>query len=75
MSRRDLRRDFALMAGLVRQHGLTHDIADRENMRDVGSHLLIDVDETPGTHLDARRVCIDGIAIGRSAHGNQHPIK
>ena len=42
---RDLSGDLGLMAGLVRQHRRADDVADRENMRHVGAHLLVDVDD------------------------------
>ncbi len=41
----DLRGDFGLMAGLVCQHRRTDDIADGKDMRHVGAHLLVDVND------------------------------
>ena len=42
LARRDLRRHMAFMHRLVRQHRLPDDVADREDVRHVGAHLLVD---------------------------------
>ena len=41
----DFRRDLALVRRLVREHRLADDVADGEDMADVGAHLLVDGDE------------------------------
>jgi hypothetical protein len=38
-------RHMRLVHGLVRQHGLADDVADGENVRHVGAHLDVNVDE------------------------------
>ena len=44
------------MHRLVRQHGLADDVADGKDMRHVGAHLDIDVDEAAIRHRHARFV-------------------
>ena len=39
---RDFGRDLALVRRLVREHRLADDVADREDVGDVGAHLLVD---------------------------------
>ena len=47
------------MHGLVGKHGLSHHVADRKNMRNVGAHLLVDRDETPLVDGDTEFRCKD----------------
>jgi hypothetical protein len=35
-------RDLAFVRGLVREHRLADDVADRVDVRHVGAHLLVD---------------------------------
>ena len=51
---RGLGGDMRLVHGLVRQHRLPGDVADRENMRDVGPQLVVDRDEAALVDDDAR---------------------
>ena len=52
---------------LVRQHGLAHDVADGEDVRHVGAHLDIDVDEAAISNRNASFVGGDFFAVGRAA--------
>ena len=44
MAAGDFRRDFAFMHRLMGEHRLADDVADREDMRDIGAHLLVDAE-------------------------------
>src|SRR5271167_2104155 len=57
------------------QHRLAHDVADRENMRNVRSHLLVDGDEAALVDGDARRFGADAAAVGPAADGHQHRVE
>jgi hypothetical protein len=39
----------------VRQHGLTDDVADGEDVGHVGAHLNVDVDETTALEIFQKR--------------------
>ena len=60
--------------GFVRQHGLTHDIADRKNMRHVGAHLDIYVDKATVRHRNARFFSGDLFAIRRASYRLQNQV-
>ncbi len=63
-----------LMHRLVSQHGLAHDVADGEDVRHVGAHLDVDVDETTVCHGHTGFVRCYLFAVGRAAHGLQHQV-
>ena len=48
---------------LVRQHRLADDVADGEDVRHVGAHLLVDLDEAAVGHRDAGLVGADLLAV------------
>ena len=48
------RSDLALVRGFMSEHRLTHDVADGENVGDVGAHLLVDGDKAALVDCDAR---------------------
>ena len=52
---------------LVRQHGLTDDVANGEDVRHVGAHLDIDVDEAAVGDGDTSFLGGDFFAVGRAA--------
>jgi hypothetical protein len=70
----DFGRHMRLVHRLVRQHGLAHDVADGEDVRHVGAHLDVDVDEAAVGHGHAGLVGGDLLAVGRAAHGLQHQV-
>ena len=56
LARRRFRRDMAFVDGLVRQHGRAGDIADGEDVRHVGAHLLVGLDVPALVDVHAGRV-------------------
>jgi hypothetical protein len=54
------------MHRLVRQHWLADEVADGEDVRHIGPHLGIDVDEATVGHRHARLVGTDLVAVRRS---------
>jgi hypothetical protein len=58
-----------LVHGLVRQHGLAHDVADGKDVRHVGTHLDVDIDEAAVRDGHAGLFGGDLFAIGRAAYG------
>ena len=59
---------------LVRQHGLANDVADGEDVRDVGAHLDIDVDEATVRDGNTGLFCRDLLAVGCAPDRLQHQI-
>ena len=53
MAGRDFGGDVRFMDSLVGQHRLTDEVADGEDVRHVGAHLGIDIDEATVGHRDA----------------------
>ncbi|MNM47828.1 hypothetical protein D3C81_588020 [compost metagenome] len=66
--------NVGFMHGLVRQHRLAHQVADGEDVRHVGAHLAVDVDETAIRHLHARLVGGQLLAVRAAAHGHQYQV-
>src|SRR5262245_65066472 len=62
------------MHSLVRKHRLADDIADREDMRHIRPHLLIDGDEAAVTNRDARFFGLDRLAVRASANRDQYHV-
>ena len=58
----------------VRQHGLTHDIANRKNMRHVGAHLDIYVDKATVRHRHAGFFCGNFFTVGCATYGLQDQV-
>ena len=59
-----LRRDAALVHGLVGEHRLPDDVADGEDVGNVGPHLPIDRDEAAFVDRDAGVLGADRFAVG-----------
>ena len=74
MSRGDLRGDMRLVHGFVREHRLADDVADREDVRHVGAHLLVRRHEAAVGDHDARLVRSDDLAIRAAPNGHQHQV-
>ena len=85
--RRDLPRDkYAVLTGcgfsrhvrlvysFVRQHWLANNVADREDMRHVGAHLLIDGDEAAVAYDNASPLGFDCPPVGGAANCHQHHL-
>ena len=66
--------DAGLLAGLVRQHDAASDVADGINVRVVGDHALIHLDEPLVIPLDARVLKSEVLPVGHSADGHQHSV-
>ena len=66
--------DMGFMHRLVRQHRLADQIADGEDMRHVGAHLLVHRDETPIGDHNAGFLRADFLAIGRAARRLQDHV-
>ena len=64
---RRLGRDMRLVHRLVRQHRLADDVADGEDVRHVGAHLLVDLDEAAIGDRDAGLVGADLLAVRAAA--------
>ena len=63
-----------LVHGLVREHRLADDVADREDVRHVGAHLLVDGDEAAVAHRDARLLGADLLAVRAAPDRDQHQV-
>ena len=62
------------MHGLVRQHGLAHDVADGENMGHISALLDVYVDEATVCDGDAGFVSGNLFAVGGTAYGLQDQV-
>ena len=71
---RDFRGHMGFMHGLVRQHRLADDVSDREDVRHVGAHLLVDVDEASLGHRDSGLFGADLLAIRASADRHENEV-
>eukprot|EP00906_Rhabdomonas_costata_P018974 RCo027631 len=58
----------------VRQHWLTHDVTDRENVRYVSTKLFIHFDETTFGHSDTSFLGIQRFTVWYSAYRYQHTV-
>ena len=70
----DFRREFAFVAGFVRQHRLADDVADRMNMRHVGAHVLVRRDEAAFGDIHSGSLRIDILAVGSAPYREQHAV-
>ena len=60
--------------GFVCQHGLPHDVANRKNMRYVGTHLDVHVDKATIGHRHARFFGGNFFAVGRATYRLQNQV-
>ena len=63
-----------LMHGLVRQHGLTHDVTNGKNMGHVGAHLNVDIDKATVSHRHTCFFSANFFAVGCAAHRLQYQV-
>ena len=63
-----------LVHRFVRQHRLADDVADREDMRHVGAHLLINGDEAAVAYDNASPLGFDCPPVGGAANCHQHHL-
>src|SRR5690606_4709116 len=66
--------DMTFMHRLVGEHGLADDIADGENVRHVGAHLRIDVDEAAVGDHHAGFARIDLVAVRGPSRSLQYQV-
>ena len=59
---------MAFMNGLVRQHRLPNNVADRKNIGYIGSHLCIDRNKAALINLHTGSACINLLPIGGAPH-------
>ena len=65
---------MAFVHGFMCQHGLTNQITNRKNIRDIGTHLTIDFDKAAIAHQHTGFVSTDFFTIRCAAHRLQHQI-
>ncbi len=58
----------------VRQHRLTDDIADREDVRHVGAQLFVNADEATVVHFHASFARVEVFTVRHTADSHQHGI-
>ena len=75
MPARDLRGDLAFMRAFMRKHRLADDVADCENVLNVGAHLPIDRDEAALVDRDPRRLGADRLAVRTPADRDQDGVE
>ena len=74
MPRRCLGGDMRFVHRFVREHRISGDVADGVNVRHVGPHLLVGVDEAALGDRDARLFGGDLLAIGNAADRDQDQV-
>src|ERR1700754_2534103 len=75
LARRRFGGHLGFVRGLVRQHGLADEVADGEDVLDVGTHLAIDRDGAAVGDFHARLVGANLVAVRRAADGNEDAIE
>ena len=63
------------MRGLVGQHRLAADVADRVDVPHVGPHLQVGLDEAAVGDVHARLVGADHVAVGLAADRHEDPVE
>ena len=66
---------LAFMNRLVSQHGLAYEITDSEDVRNIGSLLLVDGNETTLVNRHPGFVGVQFIAVGSAAYGHQDAVE
>ena len=74
MASDDLGSYLGLVRGLVRQHRTARKIADREYVRHIGAHLLVDRDDAALIDIHTGLAGIQLVAIGAPADSHQHLV-
>ena len=72
--RRNFRGNLGFVRRLVRQHRAAGKIADRENMRHVGTHLLVDGDDAALVDVHAGFFGIELVAVRAPPDRDEHAI-
>lgn len=63
------------MNRVMGEHGLSHDIADRKDIRHVGAHLLVDRDKATLIDRNPCPIRRNQLAIGFAADGAQYLVE
>ena len=63
LTRRCLGCNMAFVHCFMSQHGLTHNVANRKNVGDIGAHLLIHCNKAAIIYYNAGIACINLLAI------------
>ena len=63
------------MRGLVREHRVADDVADRVDARHVRAHLPVDGDEAALIDVDAGLLGVERLAVRRPTDGDQDAVK
>ena len=66
--------ELALVRRLVREHRLADDVADREDVRHVRAHLVVDGDPAALVHVHAGLLGGDRLAVRAPADREQHAV-
>ena len=74
-ARRDFCRELALVRGLVREHRIADQVADREDVRHVRAHLPVHRNETALADVDASLCRVELAAVRRAAYCDQHAVE
>ncbi len=62
------------MNRFVRQHGLTHNVANGKDVWHVGAHLNVNRNETTVCHVHTRFFCSNLLAVGCATHSLQDHV-
>ena len=66
--------NVAFVHAFVRQHRLTDDVADSEDVRHVGAQLFVDVDEATLVNFNTGFAGIQQFAVRHAADRHQHRV-
>lgn len=66
--------NVAFVHAFVRQHRLTDDVADSEDVRHVGAQLFVDVDEATLVNFNTGFAGIQQFAVRHAADRYQHRV-
>ena len=65
---------MSFMNRFVRQHGLSHDVANGKDVWHVGAHLDVDRNETTICHVHTCFFCSNFLAVGCSTYSLQYHV-
>ena len=66
--------NMRFMHGFVREHRLTNDVADGEDVGHIGAHLRIHVDESAFVNRHTSMLRADEQSVGGTSHCDQHHV-
>ncbi len=74
LTRNNFSRHVTFMHTFVSKHRLTYDITDSVNVRNIGTHLLINIDEATLVNIDARFLSVDQLTVWYTTDSNKNCI-